>query len=289
MARWVAGWLLLAACGVLAARWALRPVQDTWSVVAVGRGGSVLIAHYTVSNTGLFADQLTTRVVYLRPNAAPLAHRAISGPATLDQTGVHAPADRVELSEAGWDARVDGSGLRLRGRITATSGPCPSSVGKLSGVLEFPDASASSEGARLEGPAVVVRTHFEGGAVASGALYALDHSGAIVLDNLSPCPGAFVLDGVAVAITPPWISPTPAESFVLTLAGHRVAVELQGRFRDEPGFDGTLLAEAWLARAAGYQEAHVRSQRVRVRVDARPPWTGVLLLRDNSGSVSPRR
>ncbi len=286
MARWVAGWLLLAACGLVGARWILRPAQDTWSVVAAGRGGAMLFAQYTVANTGVFADQLTTRVVYLRPDGAPLAHRAISGPATVDAAGVHAPADRLELGPEGWDARVEGGALRLRGRVTAADGPCPASVGKLSGVLEFPDASASSEGARLEGPALVVRTHFEGGAVASGALYAIDDSGAIILDTLSRCPGTLLLDGRAVDVTVPWINPTPEATFTLTLRGHQVVVELQERFRDEPAFDGALRAEAWLALAVGYREPHVRTQRVRVRVDDRPAWHGVLVLRDNSGSVS---
>ncbi|MSQ01206.1 MAG: hypothetical protein EXR71_04830 [Myxococcales bacterium] len=286
MARWLAAWLLLAGCGLFAARWVIRPVQDTWSLVAAGRGGTLLLAHYSVANTGLFADQLTTRVVLLRPDAAPLVHRAISGPATIDDRGVHAPADRFEQGEEGWDARVDGVALRLRAQVRGAGGPCPPTVGTLSGVLEFPDASASSEGARLAGPALVVRTHYEGGPVASGALYAIDQTGAIVIDNLSTCPGAVVLDGRAVAVESPWISPTPEDSFTLTLAGHHVRVELQQRVRDEPAFDGTLLAEAWLARAAGYREPHVRSQLVRVRVDDRRPWHGVLLLRDNSGSVN---
>lgn len=276
----MSAWLALGALGLVVARVAVHPRQDAWMLVAAGRDDSVLVAQSTVANTGVFAEQLTTRIALLRADGAPLAHRAVAGPARLDDAGVHGALDGLEATGDGaWELRVDGAAMRVRGRLRGAETGCPPQPGRLTGVLDIPDPSASGEGSRLDGPAVLARLHRDGGPIASAALYAVDPAGALALDPLADCPGYLVLDGRATALPDTWLAPDEAGELDLTLDGHRVRVEPGRRSWVEEGFEGALLPEAWLARAVGYHEPSVTLQRVRVRIDARPAWAGVRILR----------
>lgn len=288
MVRWVIGWLVVGALGLVAARAFVHPRQDTWLLVAAGRDDSVLVAQYGVGNTGVFAEQLTTRIAMLRADGAPLAHRAIAGPARFDERGVHGALDGVEAGADGaWELRVDGPAMRVRGRLRGATTGCPPEPGVLTGILDVPDPSASGEGSRLDAAAILVRTHSEGQPIASAALYAVDRAGALALDPLSDCPGFLALDGRAVVLPDSWIAPELDTDFDLTLGEHRVEVTAGRRTWSEDGFEGALAPEAWLARAVGYHEPDVTLQRVRVRVDTRPPWAGVLVVRRTSRRADP--
>lgn len=279
MARWVSAWLVLGLLGLLAARGLVSPLRDTWMVVTAGRDGSMLVAEYTVSNTGVFADQLTTRVTLLRRSASPLAHRAVSGPATIDDDGVHGALDGVERGDDGWTWRVEGASMRVRGSARGAIAGCPGTPARAAGILDLPDAAfGQGEGASLDGPALFVRVTAHRNESGS-ALYALDNRGALALDPRGACPGLLVLDGAGVTGSPPWIPPDPEDNFGLDFGGHHVEVQAgRHEYVDSPA-DNTLWGERILAWAAGYRLPQTVLRRARVTVDGSAPWTGVLILR----------
>lgn len=281
MARWVAGWLIVAALLLLGARFFVHPVRDAWLFIGVARGGSVLVARYDVSNTGLFADQLTTRLVVLRDEGSALAHRAISGPAHLDEDGVHGALDTLTHTPEGWTWAMGGDSLHAQGRAPAEA-TCPPSPGAFTALVDVPDeGGAGGEGHTLQGLALLARTHAVGN-VSGGALYAIDNAGALGLDPLAECPGFLRLGSVATRVETPWIPPNPEPAFSLTVAGHRVSVRTERRGYTEAALDHTLLPERWLAWAVGFRTPSITLKRVKVQVDDAPPWNGVLLLRDHA-------
>lgn len=280
MARWVSLCLVAAALGLVAARFAIRPERESWLVISAGPDDSVVVLDYTVANTGLFADQLTTRATLLRRDASPLAHRAIAGPATLDDAGVHGTLDGVEHDATGWNWRVEGDAMRVRGSARDAEAGCPPTVGHAVGILDMPDeAAGQGEGVSLDGAAIVARTHAvrnEAGA----ALYAVSRTGALALDPRGVCPGFLTVDGVPATGTPPWIAPDPDDDFDLDFGGHHLTVTLAKHpYVDDPAAN-TLLPERWLAFAAGYRLPRTTLRRVHVSVDGAVPWTGVLVLRE---------
>ncbi len=283
MVRWIATWLALALVGLAVARLVIRPAQESWWLVSAGRDDAVLVAQYTVGNTGLFADQLTTRVLLLRPDGSPLAHRAIRGPARLDGDGVHGALDTLDRTGDAWELRVEGDAMRVRARAEGLGTACPPAPGRLDGFLDIPDASASSEGARLDGAAVLTHIRSTGTATLTTALYAVDRDGSVVIDPLAACGGFLVLDGRGAAVRTAPLPYDLDERLDLELAGHRVVITPGRRQWTEPAFDGAFGAEALLARAVGYHEPTVTFQRVRVEVDGRTPWAGVLVVRDGRG------
>lgn len=281
MARWVGGWLLVAILVLAAARFVVRPERDAWLFIGVGRVGTVLVARYDVANTGLFAEQLTTRLAYLHDEGSPLAHRTISGPARLDDDGVHGALDLIERGTDGWSWSMGGDAFSAQARTSAEPG-CPPRPGRFTAVIDVPHASGhGSDGRTAQGTAVVVRTRAVGN-VSGGALYALDGEGAVGLDPLSSCPGFFILGDQAVQVETPWIPPNPERNFTLSVAGHELAVRTERGEHHEPALDHTLLPERWLAWAVGFRTPMITLKRVKVRVDGRPPWNGVLILRDHA-------
>lgn len=281
MVRWVVAWLAGAAAIVGVARVALRPVQESWMVVGASADESVFVAQFSVGNTGLFDDQLTTRVTLLRDDGSPVAYRSIEGPAKLDDEGVHHSLDALEWTGSGFAWRVTGTDLRSRGDVSATRSGCPEQSPTMNGLLHLPDEVGSKGNVvKLRGPAIVTRTVARGN-VSGGALYAFDQRGVLGLDPLGTCPGFLVLGGATDTGTPPWIPPNPEENFELNFAGHTIQVRVGRHELEERAADTTLLPERWLAAAAGYRVPSLRLVRARIRVDELPAWSGVLVLRSH--------
>ncbi len=281
MVRWVVGWLAGAAAIVGLARVSLRPMQESWMVVGASADESVFVAQFAVGNTGVFADQLTTRVTLLRDDGSPVAHRSIAGPARIDDDGVHHTLDALEWTGHGFTWRVTGAELNSRGEVSAARSGCPETAPTMNGLLHLPDDVGSKGAAvKLRGPAIVTRTLARGN-VSGGALYAFDQRGVLGLDPLAACQAFLVLGGAVAAGTPPWIPPDPEEEFELNFAGHTIHVRVGRHELQERAADTTLFPERWLAAAAGYHVPSLRLVRARVRVDELPPWSGVLVLRSH--------
>jgi hypothetical protein len=271
----------VAAAGLVVARFVVQPVRDAWIFVGAARDGSVVVARYDVSNTGVFADQLTTRLAVLRDGGSPLAHRAISGPARFDDDGVHGALDAVDRRDGEWTWTMGGESLRAFGRTDADA-TCPPRVGSFTAVVDLADAGGlSGDGRTVAGRGLMVRTHAVGN-VAGGALYALDARGALGVDPLARCAGFIVVDGQAEAVEAPWIPPDPDREFSLELGGHHVAVRVEQRPFEEGALDHTLLPERWIAWAVGFRTPTLTLHRVRVRVDGAPAWPGLLMRRTHA-------
>ena len=279
MARWVSAWLAVGLLGLVAARLGVRPERDDWLVIGAGHDESVSVVDYTVANTGLFAEQLTSRVTVLRREGSVLAHRAVSGPATVDDEGIHGTADGLTHEPGGWSWRVEGEAMRVRGRSRDVAAGCPPTPGRATGILDVPnDDRGNGEGANLDGRVLLARTHAVGNE-AGAALYAVDNRGLILLDPRGSCPGVLVVDGVTETGPPPWIAPEPDEEFVLNFGGHQLEVHVgKQQFTERPD-DTTLLPERLLAWAVGYRLPELTLRRARISVDGAASWTGVLLLR----------
>ncbi len=260
------------------ARLTIQPHLESWTLVGATSDESILVARYTVSNTGLFADQLTTRLALLRPDAAPIAHRSIAGPAQIDASGVHDALDRIERSGDDWTWHLSGDSLVGTGTLAGSAAGCPTAPGSLLGFVHLPDGvGAEGEAIPIRGSAVVVRTSAEGNASGS-ALYAFDPNGVLGLDPLGACPGFLALDGAATRGAPPWIPPDPEDTFTLNFAGHVLTVRLGKSEVEESPITTTLLPERWLAAAVGYTLPSSRVVRARVWIDDRRPWSAVLIL-----------
>ncbi|GDX83232.1 hypothetical protein LBMAG42_50430 [Deltaproteobacteria bacterium] len=278
MVRWVAGWLVLGAIVLGVARLTVVPRVESWLLIGATRDESIVVARYSVSNTGLFADQLTTRLALLRADAAPIAHRSIAGPAQVDGAGVHGALDRIEREGDAWNWHIAGDSLVGNGVISGSAAGCPTAPGELLGFLHLPDGlGAEGEAIPLRGTAVAVRTGARGNAIGS-ALYAFDQNGVLGLDPLGECPGFLTLDGIAAAGAPPWIPPVPDERFTLNFAGHVLEVRVGKHEIEETPLTTTLLPERWLAAAVGYHLPSSRVVRARVTIDGRRPWSAVLML-----------
>lgn len=278
MVRWVAGWLGLAAVALVVARFTIEPHVESWLLVGATSDESIVVARYSVSNTGLFADQLTTRLALLRADAAPIAHRAIAGPAQVDDSGIHGALDRIEHDGDAWSWHIAGDSLVGNGVLTGAGAGCPTAPGAVLGFVHLPDGlGAEGEAIPLRGSAVVVRTSARGNASGS-ALYAFDPNGVLGLDPLGACPGFLSVNGVATTGAPPWIPPEPDESFTLNFAGHHLSVRVGKHEIEETPLTTTLLPERWLAAAVGYQLPSSRVVRARVSIDEQRPWSAVLIL-----------
>jgi hypothetical protein len=280
MARWVVGWLLVAALGLLAARLAVQPERDAWLFLGASREGSFVVARYDVANTGLFAEQLTTRLAVLRDAGSPLAHRTISGPARIDGDGVHGALDTMSHTGGTWEWNMVGESLSAIARTDAEAS-CPPRVGTFTAIVDLADEGGRrGDGQTLVGRAILARTHAVGN-VSGGALYALNGEDALGLDPLAECPGFFIQGAESVTVELPWIPPGPERAFSLAVAGHHIDVRLEQRPFREGTLDHALLAERWLAWVVGFRSPSIALQRVRVRVDGSPAWGGVLILRDH--------
>lgn len=281
MARWVSGWLLLAALGLFAARFVVQAEREAWLFLGSDRNGSFVVARYDVANTGLFADQLTTRLAVLRDGGSPIAHRSISGPALLDADGVHGALDFFERKESGWEWAMGGDSLIAQGRTDAEA-TCPPRLGSFNAIVDVPDEGGrGGDSHTLQGRAVLARTRALGN-VSGGALYAFDGANVIGLDPLAECPGFLLLGAESSRVETPWIPPDPDPTFSLTVAGHRLDVRLEPRRFTEGALDHALFAERWLAWGAGFRTPTITLLRARVRVDGAPPWNGLVILRDHS-------
>ena len=280
MVRWVGAWLLVAAVGLVAARALVRPERRSWMIVSVSRDETVAVQRFTVGNTGLFRDQLTTRVAVLSSTVAPLVHQAIAGPATLDDAGVHGALDGIERTETGFAWRVAGDSLRSRGSLTGGGPGCSDGAAAVLGVVDVPDAPGKGQNLTIDGRAFVVHTANEANAN-GGALYALAPAGALVLDPLASCPGLLALGTEPFTGPPPWIPPTLDAPLDLEFGGHQLHV-VPGRRQvvESPEFDA-LLPERWLASLVGYHVPTTVIRRVHVSVDGASAWTGVLVLRQH--------
>lgn len=279
MGRWVASVVALGLVVLAAARLWVVPERDAWVIVGTARDGTVIHLRYAVGNTGVFAQQLTTRVAVLRDDLHALEHRAISGQADLDDDGALGAGDTLERRDGRWAFAVKGTGMRVQGDV-ATTTDCPPTPGRMRVLANVPGGSTElADGDYYEGTGFAVRTHAEGN-VRGGALYAASAHGALSIDALSTCPAWLAVGGVATASSAAPV-PTTERQFELRLAGHHLVVTVGPRHVVQRPHDHALLAERWLAASVGFGSPVLVLRRVRVAVDGQPErWPGLLLDRE---------
>lgn len=287
------GRFLAAAVGLLVAGWAVArvglvvspPVREAWSVIAVGLDTNVLLARLSVSDTGFYADQLTTRLFLLRQEGATIEHRATWGPAALDDAGVASGPDRLSRHAGGWDLRLGGDAVQVSGVVAGGEPSCPPEVGFLTASLGLSSNGATStfEGGELvRGPAVVVRTMARG-RVEGSALYVLGNGASIGVDPLATCPAWAQVAGRG------WSGPAlplaGAERGSVQVGPWRVQWRATAAEGASNGLDHVGLFERFAAIAVGWPAPTLRLVRVNVRVSGDgfdEQRTGVLLVRGTS-------
>lgn len=249
------------------------PTRTAWNLVAVGADTSALWLRISESDTGLYADQLTTRLAWIPQSQRSLMHRAMHGPGTFDDAGAGVGADRIRQDGESWDVAVGSLELQARARLDRFRPGCPPEAGWLRGNLQ-----AGEEGSLLEGTAVVVRTRAVG-RVEGAALYVLGRDVAIGVDPLAECP-AWVRIGDRA-----W------SGEVELPAGNRGEVRLGewtvrwqaiGVPVSQEGLAHVTPPERWLAWLAGFPEPVQVLRRASVQVDGPGvdlPRTGIHVTR----------
>ena len=279
MGRWVSWCLAAAALSLLVARFLLVPERDSWNVVVGAADGSVAVLRFTVSNTGLLANEETTRVAVVRDDNFPLEHRAVGGPGTIDTDGVHGTADTLKREGGEWSWALTGDAMRSAGRVIGQWEACTDHAGTASGFLDVPNFSAqAAEGGIVRGPCMVFRT-LESGRNEGAALYAMSSSGALFMDPAGNCPAWIDIGGSrwsgSVSLSPPDFG-----TFDVSFGPHLVTVRPGERFVRQGPETTTLLGERWLALAAGFPLPSIVLRSVRVSVDgASSSWSGLLVVR----------
>lgn len=279
MGRWVGFCLALGAVALFAARFVVVPERDSWHLVVGGSDGTITVVRFTISNTGLLANEETTRVAVVRDDNVPLDHRSIGGPGRIDEHGIHGTADALNLEAGVWKWAVQGDAMRSAGSVTGQGQACGTQAGSAVGFIDVPNFSnQAAEGGLLRGPALVFRT-LERGNAENSALYAVSAAGAVFLDPNSRCPAWLDIGGRqwsgAVDFSPP-----DSGAFDLTFGPHVVTVRPGERFARQGPEATTLLGERLLAWAAGFPLPSVVIRSVRVSVDGAPAsWGGVLVRR----------
>ena len=281
MGRWVAICMLAGLAVVALSRFFLTPVRDSWQVVVGESDGSITILRFTVANTGLFANEETTRVAVVRDDNFPLEHRAVGGPGVIDSAGVHGTADTLERDGNEWAWQLSGDAMRSAGHVSEQGEPCPGKAGSGSGFLDVPNfTSQAAEGGLVRGPAMVFRTS-EPGPGRGAALYAMSSAGALFVDPAGHCPAWITLgderwSGEVAPIDP---LQTGAE---IHFGPHTVVVRPGERFVRQGPETTTLLGERWLAWLAGNPLPSVVIRSVLVRVDgAGVGWSGATVERSD--------
>ncbi len=193
-------WSACITAGVGTLGWALAvtslsPRRDAWTLVGTSADTSIILARLSVANTGLFADQLTSRVVVIPPTGTPLEYRSIEGPGSIDAAGARAGAVAIEQHGSDWSIRTAGETLHSRLRVADSPTSCPPTPGRLAGVVEAGDAdnAGAALGLTVDGSGILVRTRAQD-SVRDGALYVLTPEFSLGLDGLSDCP-AWLIDG----------------------------------------------------------------------------------------------
>lgn len=279
MGRWVAFCLAVGVVALMAARFAIMPERDSWQLVAGGADGTITIVRFTIANTGLLANEETTRVAVVRDDNFPLDHRAIGGPGQIDESGIHGTADRLILDNGTWKWSIQGDAMRSAGSVTGQAERCSVGAGNAIGFLDVPNFSAqAAEGGLLRGPALVFRT-VERGRIEGSALYAMSAAGSLFVDPAGECPAWIQVGGTQ------WsgevvLSPPESGAFDLKFGPHSVSVRPGERFARQGPESTTLVGERLLAWAAGFPLPSVIFRSVRVTVDGAPAgWSGVLVRR----------
>lgn len=283
----------MAAAGLLVAAWATArgallvapPVREAWSVIAVGLDTNVLLARLSVSDTGFYADQLTTRLFLLRQEGETVEHRATWGPTSLGDEGVASGPDRLARHPGGWELRLGGDAVQVSAVVAGAEPSCPPEVGFLTGSLGLSPkgATTSFEGGELvKGPAVVVRTRARG-RVEGSALYVLGNGASLAVDPLASCPAWAQVAGRAWA-GPALPLPT-GDRGAVQVGPWRVQWRATASEGASHGLDHVSLFERLAAIAVGWPAPTLRLVRVNVRVSGDgfdEQRTGLLLVRGAS-------
>ena len=273
--------LLVLWVAVRAAIWAWPPSREAWSLLSIGPDQAVLLARLSVSDSGFYRDQLTTRVYLLRPDGGVFEHRAMYAPTKIREDGVASGLDSLEATAEGWELRVAGDGAQARAVLRGARPGCPGEAGELQGVM---GTSVEGEGGdfggeRLEGRAVVIRTRAEGH-VRGKALYVLGPDVVIVVEPLAVgCTAWGVVGGESWAGVAPVVEGAQGS---LTVGPWQLELRPTATRVDSGAWPHLLGPERWLAAAVGQPEPTLRVQRLVVEVQragARLRSSAILLVR----------
>jgi hypothetical protein len=258
-ARWGVGVGLGLLVTQAAVRLGVTPRADAWALVSADADGALFWSELSISNTGLLADQLTTRVLLLPAGPGSIEHRAQWGTGVVGEHGVEGGADALVRSPGGWELRVGGDGLGARAHAAGADAGCPPLVGEVAGMVED-----RVDGRLLSGPGVVVRTRAEGHPVGT-ALYVLGQGVAASIDALADCPawirvGDEVWTGQASVFT-------AARTTALTLGSWTLTFRSIGDPIVHDAWAHALPAERAIASAFGFRAPVHEARRAMVRVE----------------------
>lgn len=275
MARWVGAVAVIAVVGLVLARFLVHPVRDAWTLVAANGDGSITWLRLSTGNTGLFADELTTRLVIVPPTGSGVEQRAVRGNGVLDTTGAEAGPDEIRRVGDGWRFVLGGDAVQARGHVRGASPDCPPTAGEAAGIVEF-----EPDGITLDGGALVVRSHAEG--IREGAvLYVPDRSVQVVVDPDAPCPAWWRVGAESWAGEPgPWSF--DGERASIQLGPRRWTMRITRMGTVLPAMEGTLAIERALAHLAGFSPPPETLNRVLVDPGDGRRLPGLLLRRDRA-------
>lgn len=275
MARWVGGVLVLALAGLFLARFVVHPVRDAWTLVAANGDGSITWLRLSTSNTGLFADELTTRLVIVPPTGRGVEQRAVRGNGVLDAEGATAGPDQLRHTGDTWRFVLGGDAVQARGHVRGASVDCPPTAGEVAGIVEF-----QPDGITLDGGGLVVRSHAEGTRDGT-VLYVPDRSVQVVVDPDAPCP-AWWRDGPESWAGEPGPWSFDGDRASIELGPRRWTMRITRMGTVLPAMEGALPVEQALARLAGFSPPPEALNRVLVDPGDGRRLPGLLLRRDRA-------
>jgi hypothetical protein len=244
---------------VVGVRHLAAPTRDSIFLVGADTDLSVVYARYSVANTSLVDQQLTTRMVLLSTRSGVLEHRAMTGPAAIGPDGVAAGTDGLVATRDGWEARIGGDALAARITAVGAARGCPPVAGDMAGMVE-----ARSDGAILHGAAVVAGTHAVG-VVSDSALYVVSQDFSAGIDPISDCPAWVRTAGDTWTGDAPTLDATAGTDVML--GGWKLHLKWLSPETTLDAFAHLLPPERWAARLFGMPAPHVGVRRAVVRVE----------------------
>lgn len=245
----------------------LAPRREAWTLVGENADTAIVLTRLSVANTGLFAEQLTTRALVLPATGAPLEYRSIEGPGAIDANGARAGTSAVERIGPDWTIRTGGESYYARLALRGASTSCPPVPGQLAGVIESEDSDSTHRnvGLTIDGAGVMVHTSAVGN-VTEGALYVLTPELSFGIDALADCP-AWVVDGTTrwAGAAMPFV-PDESEDIELTIGPLVILVHPWKAIATEETLSHALSIERMLSWMVGYRPPTLTVRRASISV-----------------------